>query len=93
MSAWMRQPSSFTRPYPTVAERRALAEAGGIAERQVANWFSNARKRSWKVCARCGGWLRETPHTRVPPQRQYVEAGHAAPAPGRPKKARGSASV
>jgi hypothetical protein len=49
MSAWMARPSSFEWPYPTEEERRGFVEEGGITDRQVINWFSNARKRHWKV--------------------------------------------
>ena len=29
-------------------EKRSLAEATGLSERQVADWFVNARARKWK---------------------------------------------
>jgi hypothetical protein len=51
LAAWMALPEHAEAPYPTAAEARALAAEGGITERQVSYWFSNARKRCWKVCA------------------------------------------
>jgi hypothetical protein len=45
----MALPEHFAAPYPTREERRALATEGGISEAQVVYWFSNTRKRSWKV--------------------------------------------
>jgi hypothetical protein len=49
MAAWLAAPENFESPYPTEEERRAFAAAGGITERQVMYWFSNARRRVWKV--------------------------------------------
>ena len=36
------------KPVPTRDEKRALATATGLSERQVADWFVNARARKWK---------------------------------------------
>ena len=36
------------KPVPTREEKRALATATGLSERQVADWFVNARARKWK---------------------------------------------
>lgn len=47
MTSWMAE--NFAAPYPSLEQRRELAEAGGITEKQVVYWFSNARKRTWKV--------------------------------------------
>ena len=58
----MALPEHFAAPYPTCEERRALAAEGGISEAQVGYWFSNARKRSWKVRASMSG----TPAGSVP---------------------------
>lgn len=49
MTTWMAMPAHVAWPYPTPEERRALAAAGGITERQVNCWFGNARKRTWLV--------------------------------------------
>lgn len=54
MTTWMALPEHRAAPYPSAAEREDLAAAGGITTQQVACWFSNARKRFWKVPAlRC----------------------------------------
>jgi hypothetical protein len=63
LASWMAAPAHVKEPYPTPEERRALAAAGGITERQVDYWLGNARKRVWKVCA-CVGPLREALLTR-----------------------------
>jgi hypothetical protein len=47
MTSWMAE--NFAAPYPSLEQRRELAESGGITEKQVVYWFSNARKRTWKV--------------------------------------------
>lgn len=52
MASWMSLPAHAADPYPTREERRALAGAGGITERQVDYWLGNARKRVWKVGVR-----------------------------------------
>ena len=49
LTTWMASPAHVKEPYPTPEERRALAAAGGITERQVSFWLGNARKRVWKV--------------------------------------------
>ena len=36
------------KPVPTREEKRALANETGLSERQVADWFVNARARKWK---------------------------------------------
>ncbi|XVE85109.1 hypothetical protein DITRI_Ditri17bG0065800 [Diplodiscus trichospermus] len=35
-------------PYPTEADKIALAEATGLDQKQINNWFINQRKRHWK---------------------------------------------
>ncbi|MQM12871.1 hypothetical protein Taro_045790 [Colocasia esculenta] len=35
-------------PYPTEADKVALAEATGLNQKQINNWFINQRKRHWK---------------------------------------------
>ncbi|OVA19858.1 Homeobox domain [Macleaya cordata] len=35
-------------PYPTEADKMALAEATGLDQKQINNWFINQRKRHWK---------------------------------------------
>ncbi|KAF2940611.1 hypothetical protein DAI22_03g286300 [Oryza sativa Japonica Group] len=35
-------------PYPSEAEKAALAESTGLDKKQVTNWFINQRKRHWK---------------------------------------------
>lgn len=35
-------------PYPTEADKIALAETTGLDQRQINNWFINQRKRHWK---------------------------------------------
>ncbi|KAK7281929.1 hypothetical protein RIF29_10318 [Crotalaria pallida] len=38
----------FKWPYPTDADKVALAEWSGLDQKQVNNWFINQRKRHWK---------------------------------------------
>ncbi|GMH03216.1 hypothetical protein Nepgr_005055 [Nepenthes gracilis] len=35
-------------PYPSESEKLALAEATGLDQKQINNWFINQRKRHWK---------------------------------------------
>ncbi|KAK4429810.1 Homeobox protein knotted-1-like 6 [Sesamum alatum] len=35
-------------PYPTEADKVALAESTGLDQKQINNWFINKRKRQWK---------------------------------------------
>jgi hypothetical protein len=49
MSAWMTRPENINTPYPSIAERHTFVAVGGITDRQVLDWFSNNRKRHWKV--------------------------------------------
>ncbi|KAH7331682.1 hypothetical protein KP509_20G046300 [Ceratopteris richardii] len=35
-------------PYPSEAEKTALAESTGLDQKQINNWFINQRKRHWK---------------------------------------------
>ncbi|GAV58346.1 ELK domain-containing protein/KNOX1 domain-containing protein/KNOX2 domain-containing protein/Homeobox_KN domain-containing protein [Cephalotus follicularis] len=35
-------------PYPTDADKIALAESTGLEQKQISNWFINQRKRHWK---------------------------------------------
>ncbi|KAJ9708864.1 hypothetical protein PVL29_000727 [Vitis rotundifolia] len=35
-------------PYPTEADKIALAETTGLDQKQINNWFINQRKRHWK---------------------------------------------
>ncbi|KAK6249519.1 hypothetical protein SCA6_003524 [Theobroma cacao] len=35
-------------PYPTEADKVGLAEATGLDQKQINNWFINQRKRHWK---------------------------------------------
>lgn len=35
-------------PYPTEADKTALAETTGLDQKQINNWFINQRKRHWK---------------------------------------------
>ncbi|GLT36596.1 hypothetical protein SLA2020_109640 [Shorea laevis] len=35
-------------PYPTEADKMALAESTGLDQKQINNWFINQRKRHWK---------------------------------------------
>ncbi|QCE14512.1 homeobox protein knotted-1-like 6 [Vigna unguiculata] len=39
----------FKWPYPTDADKVALAEWSGLEQKQVNNWFINQRKRHWKA--------------------------------------------
>jgi hypothetical protein len=95
MQAWMSAPAHCKEPFPTPAERRALAAAGGITERQVETWFGNARKRVWKVrsaalagdCHKRGVPLQVRTPVVTHAQDQVVAAGGALPRPGRPRKA------
>ncbi|KAL0421394.1 UNVERIFIED_CONTAM: Homeobox protein knotted-1-like 6 [Sesamum latifolium] len=35
-------------PYPTEADKIALAKSTGLDQKQINNWFINKRKRQWK---------------------------------------------
>ncbi|KAK4741421.1 hypothetical protein SAY87_025009 [Trapa incisa] len=35
-------------PYPTEADKKALADVTGLDQKQINNWFINQRKRHWK---------------------------------------------
>nr|XP_018682794.1 PREDICTED: homeobox protein rough sheath 1 isoform X1 [Musa acuminata subsp. malaccensis] len=41
----------YTWPYPSEAEKVALAESTGLDQKQINNWFINQRKRHWKPSA------------------------------------------
>jgi hypothetical protein len=45
---WMFAPEHIQYPYPTELEKNLLATAAGISNKQLCNWFVNARKRHWK---------------------------------------------
>jgi hypothetical protein len=47
LKAWMLSPEHVEHPYPTDAEKEALALQCGISVRQVSVWMTNARKRIW----------------------------------------------
>ncbi|KAG8641709.1 homeobox protein knotted-1-like 6 [Manihot esculenta] len=38
-------------PYPTEADKKALADSTGLDQKQINNWFINQRKRHWKPAA------------------------------------------
>ena len=38
----------FHDPYPTPSQKRHLLQATCLQEKQLANWFNNARKRVWR---------------------------------------------
>lgn len=40
--------SHYRWPYPTEEEKAKLAEATGLDQKQINNWFINQRKRHWK---------------------------------------------
>ncbi|RDX97677.1 hypothetical protein CR513_19530, partial [Mucuna pruriens] len=40
--------SHYKWPYPSESEKVALAEATGLNQKQINNWFINQRKRHWK---------------------------------------------
>ncbi|ONK81218.1 uncharacterized protein A4U43_C01F26640 [Asparagus officinalis] len=40
--------SHYKWPYPTEADKIALAESTGLDQKQINNWFINQRKRHWK---------------------------------------------
>ena len=88
MTQWMARAAA---PYPTAADRDALAKTGGITPQQVTYWFSNARKRIWKVGPPPWGKplrARSVELKHAASQPHIVAAGVAPPTPGRPKKAR-----
>jgi hypothetical protein len=47
LKAWMLSPEHVEHPYPTDAEKEALAAQCAISVRQVSVWMTNARKRIW----------------------------------------------
>jgi hypothetical protein len=52
MKDWMFSPEHFYHPYPSEAEKQQLADAAGITQKQLSNWFTNARKRLWQPMMR-----------------------------------------
>ena len=47
LTAWLAEPKHFDYPYPTENEKQELLRKTGISRKQLANWFTNARKRVW----------------------------------------------
>jgi hypothetical protein len=45
---WLLSPEHVRFPYPTEAEKEKLAADAGLTTHQVAMWFTNARRRSWR---------------------------------------------
>jgi hypothetical protein len=52
MKDWMFSSEHFHHPYPSELEKQQLAEAAGITQKQLSNWFTNARKRLWQPMMR-----------------------------------------
>ena len=48
LKAWMMSPENITHPYPTPQDQALLMQKTGIDEKQLKNWFTNARRRIWK---------------------------------------------
>jgi len=48
LKAWLLSPEHFTHPYPTPQDQIMLMQKTGIDEKQLKNWFTNARRRIWK---------------------------------------------
>jgi hypothetical protein len=46
LRAWLKD--HFDHPYPTMRDRYGLMQATGLDEKQLKNWFTNARRRVWK---------------------------------------------
>jgi hypothetical protein len=47
LQQWLISAEHYDNPYPTTAEKDQLAVATNLSRKQVATWFTNARKRIW----------------------------------------------
>lgn len=47
LKRWLLSPEHYDYPYPDEENRTALLAATGITPKQLATWFTNARKRLW----------------------------------------------
>ena len=55
LKEWLLSPEHFDYPWPTLEEKADLAERGGVDERQLGIWLTNARKRLWMPLRRRQG--------------------------------------
>ncbi|KAJ1451498.1 homeobox KN domain-containing protein, partial [Pelagophyceae sp. CCMP2097] len=46
LRAWLE--AHFDHPYPTSRDRGELMNSTNLDEKQLKNWFTNARRRVWK---------------------------------------------
>lgn len=49
LRGWMMSPEHINHPYPTEEEKAKIIKDTGISEKQLIGWFSNNRKRYWKI--------------------------------------------
>jgi len=45
---WILSPDHFFHPYPSAKDKKMLQEQTGLSGPQLKNWFTNARRRSWR---------------------------------------------
>eukprot|EP00638_Chattonella_subsalsa_P011235 CAMPEP_0117805900 /NCGR_PEP_ID=MMETSP0948-20121206/18185_1 /TAXON_ID=44440 /ORGANISM="Chattonella subsalsa, Strain CCMP2191" /LENGTH=478 /DNA_ID=CAMNT_0005640147 /DNA_START=42 /DNA_END=1475 /DNA_ORIENTATION=- len=48
LKAWLLSSEHFVHPYPSVEEKKSLQAQTGLTTLQLKNWFTNARRRTWK---------------------------------------------
>jgi len=49
---WILSPDHFFHPYPSAKDKKMLQEKTGLSGPQLKNWFTNARRRSWRPLVR-----------------------------------------
>ena len=93
LQEWLLSPEHFDFPWPTDAERKALAEEAGVTPKRLSIWLTNARKRLWAPLRRKRGLpvLRYGTAKRL---REEAEArgSNKASAASRPRRASACAS-
>eukprot|EP00639_Heterosigma_akashiwo_P005970 CAMPEP_0194570192 /NCGR_PEP_ID=MMETSP0292-20121207/7602_1 /TAXON_ID=39354 /ORGANISM="Heterosigma akashiwo, Strain CCMP2393" /LENGTH=270 /DNA_ID=CAMNT_0039420585 /DNA_START=267 /DNA_END=1079 /DNA_ORIENTATION=+ len=48
LKAWILSAEHFCHPYPTPKEKKELQAQTGLSSLQLKNWFTNARRRTWR---------------------------------------------
>ncbi|CAN0136451.1 unnamed protein product, partial [Heterosigma akashiwo] len=48
LKAWLLSPENFVHPYPSTKQKKSLQHETGLTSLQLKNWFTNARRRTWR---------------------------------------------